>query len=964
MTLLYDAQGKKIVPGKQDLTQVIAHIRRDPEIFNGFLTTVSNPDRVLSMKDGQPSYVTKGLELYEEMQRDSQIKSSLNRRFNAVLTRSRIVKPVKSLEKNKKAGIAADAFKENLERLFLQEVFRNILFCIWYGFSVQEMVWQEGEQWELLAINDIAQRRFLFDWDGQPRLITREHLIDGEELPPYKFVTIRYNTEGSNPYGHGLAQDLFWVWWFKRYGLKYWMVYLDKLGTPTTLGYHPRNAKDTEIDLVLESLGLIGQDAAIAVPEGFKVELLEATRNSSGDHQKLVDVCDSWISRLILGTSSGINEAKFGTQAQATVQVSSEHENVELDAGYLEYAVNTQIVPQWCLYNYGQPVLFEFEIDKERPENRLETAKAAKEEMQTIRGYVGMGLTVSQAEIREKLKLKEPQEDEPVLQAAKQPSASAEKDTEKEDGEDEEAEHAMNLCPVCGTSHNRGSEFGEWGDVIPYDQADADLLTIIKQTRQAADQEFAEGLSKLENRVVSFEDHQSAIDWLLDTAPGVFKNLAAAKLFSGLFFADLLGRYHVERELKDETYASAFDPVSYEADWTKGDGPLPPKEAIAFFKGKIPLKPAEFKQLSDVAKARGFSIAGVNNLELLFEVKELLTKSLEAGETFADFKKQLPEQLKKTVKKRHLETVYLQNTLTAYSVGRWQQMTSPAVQQSHPYFEYRAVGDSRTRPVHRALNGSVYPQGHEFWDSWWPPNGYRCRCRAIARTEEYIERKQVPVLATVPATVEVDGIARQVIAEPGFSSNVGKDYFLKDKQILKEIADLEPVKARTYRDYNLPKLSEMPARELETELAESYDHLKTKGLTAAEIEAHYKQVFRKSLNIPKNQSYTGVADFQDWEVIFHEQKLGHLLKKTEQERGRYLPALKEIIQDPDEVWVNGFNHRSKGMVLEKKYIRKLASGQLLIVEDVQGEWQFHNVFPDTGKLDERRSGLLMYKKAA
>lgn len=41
---------------------------------------------------------------------------------------------------------------------------------------------------------------------------------------------------------------------------------------------------------------------------------------------------------------------------------------------------------------------------------------------------------------------------------------------------------------------------------------------------------------------------------------------------------------------------------------------------------------------------------------------------------------------------------------------------------------YQAVLDDRTRPEHAELHGATYPVDHVFWDSYYPPNGWNCRC--------------------------------------------------------------------------------------------------------------------------------------------------------------------------------------------------------------------------------------------
>lgn len=45
--------------------------------------------------------------------------------------------------------------------------------------------------------------------------------------------------------------------------------------------------------------------------------------------------------------------------------------------------------------------------------------------------------------------------------------------------------------------------------------------------------------------------------------------------------------------------------------------------------------------------------------------------------------------------------------------------------------QYRTVGDNRVRPEHRDLDGVTLPPSDPFWQSYYPPNGWGCRCSVV-----------------------------------------------------------------------------------------------------------------------------------------------------------------------------------------------------------------------------------------
>lgn len=74
----------------------------------------------------------------------------------------------------------------------------------------------------------------------------------------------------------------------------------------------------------------------------------------------------------------------------------------------------------------------------------------------------------------------------------------------------------------------------------------------------------------------------------------------------------------------------------------------------------------------------------------------------------------------------------------SFSVGSWEMIQ----EQKHvaPYLLYDAVDDHRTRSEHKSHDRKVYPADHPFWDSWFPPNGWGCRCSVIQVTKKQAEK--------------------------------------------------------------------------------------------------------------------------------------------------------------------------------------------------------------------------------
>jgi SPP1 gp7 family putative phage head morphogenesis protein len=187
---------------------------------------------------------------------------------------------------------------------------------------------------------------------------------------------------------------------------------------------------------------------------------------------------------------------------------------------------------------------------------------------------------------------------------------------------------------------------------------------------------------------------------------------------------------------------------------------LPPEKAIEYFQSKGYAITWSWQDLWQEAQAKAFTVAKVMNTDILNDIRGALDDELNNGTTFRDFEKKLTPILQakgwwgKTEhvntgtgevttaqlgSPRRLKTIYQTNLQTAYMAGRYKQMMESS--DSHPYWQYVAVLDGRTRPTHRSMNGRVFRYDDELWGAMYPPNGFNCRCRVRPMTAAAVERE-------------------------------------------------------------------------------------------------------------------------------------------------------------------------------------------------------------------------------
>ena len=108
-------------------------------------------------------------------------------------------------------------------------------------------------------------------------------------------------------------------------------------------------------------------------------------------------------------------------------------------------------------------------------------------------------------------------------------------------------------------------------------------------------------------------------------------------------------------------------------------------------------------------------------------------------------------------------------------------MTDPEVMKLRPYWQYDAVNDSRTRPSHLAMDGRVFPADSPVWDTWFPPNGFKCRCTVRSLSRRQVERLGLRVETRAPsASMLKDGRFVNIMPDPQFASNPAKSPWRPD----------------------------------------------------------------------------------------------------------------------------------------------------------------------------------------
>jgi SPP1 gp7 family putative phage head morphogenesis protein len=167
-------------------------------------------------------------------------------------------------------------------------------------------------------------------------------------------------------------------------------------------------------------------------------------------------------------------------------------------------------------------------------------------------------------------------------------------------------------------------------------------------------------------------------------------------------------------------------------------------EASDWFRDKTAVTEAEYAQLDDAARARAFRYAGSYELASVQALFDSIADAIDNGTPYDTWRRQVKKDLKSKAPP-HLETIFRTNVQTAYTTGRWSQLTNADTLVLRPYWMHDSVLDSRTTElICEPRDGLIKPADDPYWLTSYPPLHFRCRSAVRAIRESEAKRRGGP----------------------------------------------------------------------------------------------------------------------------------------------------------------------------------------------------------------------------
>lgn len=303
------------------LGKMIATRQRRPDMLMAGMG-LPNPDPILKA-------LGRDIEVYKDLRSHSRVGGAIRRRKGAVKAMEW------GIDRDKPRSRASKSIEAMLRDLDLDRILGEILDAPLYGYQPLEVMWGKvgGKPMPVDLIGKPANW-FGFDAENRLRFKSTDNFLEGELLPDFKFIVPRQDASYENPYGVPDLGMCFWPVAFIRGGMKFWVTFTEKYGSPWVIGKQPRGTESKETDLLLDDLEQMIQDAVGVIPDDSSVEIVEASGKAASAevYRELVMVCRSDINVALLGqdqtTEATANKASAAAGADVTDDIRDAHASI------------------------------------------------------------------------------------------------------------------------------------------------------------------------------------------------------------------------------------------------------------------------------------------------------------------------------------------------------------------------------------------------------------------------------------------------------------------------------------------------------------------------------------------------------------------------------------------------------------------------------------------------------------
>lgn len=383
----------------------------------------SSVDAVLNLlRYAELGDLTAQSELFFDMEeRDAHIYAEMVKRRMAVSQLDWTLAPARDAMQREKKQVA-DIEMMIRDSVDVETLVFDMTNGIGHGFACLEMPWMRdvGGRWMPKSIEHRPQRWFRLDDATRTEIRLRNNRSgDGDPLWPDGWIVHKHSAKTGNAATQGLFRVLALPYLFKNFAVKNWLRFCELYAIPMRVLLNNGTLDAEEKAKLVDALRGMGANG-VAVLEGRLEDLktVDAARGEGQGFAALIQWAEKSASKAILGGTLSSDIGDNGSRAAATVHDDVRYQIRDYDAKQIGQTLTVQLAGKIIRLN-GLQARCRWQFDTQDPEDLALYADA-------IPKLVQVGFKIPSKWGHEKLKIPQPEGNEPVLgvQQAPQPPAN------------------------------------------------------------------------------------------------------------------------------------------------------------------------------------------------------------------------------------------------------------------------------------------------------------------------------------------------------------------------------------------------------------------------------------------------------------------------------------------------------------------------------------------------------------
>ena len=659
-----------------------------------------------------------------------------------------VASPVKAIiraVKQRKWELETDneKMKERIEGIKnLGQVVEEIIKCMYYGYGIQEVIY--NEDWTIRELSVIPRQYIRFD-EFKKEFRLQGVLNYEDSLNPLKFITTTYNATPANRLGESELIPLVQTYCDymdidrkirllqQKYGAVIPVFGYDESLGHTTEGREVVKEQARAVKSIMEGSVLaipLGQNIT-DIKQGF--QHISLSDINMGDHIKLRGLLETRSLQYILGSSLTMETGASGSYALGEIH-EKEKEKVEQQVALFVMNELKKIVEIDNIL-YGSQSDVDAKIIGTLPKNETKEAEAKIKKAESIDK---IAIAVSNLQRIGVTPTKE--------WIAKETGIDIE---ELEDYE----------IPAPQSIPNFGGDFEEIKKTNPILK---NRYLVRKNDKNTYDSMVAK-IGKIS------KDLESQIKTM--KGPKDFKklNLNLGKINQDIILNNLIGGLDNDVISNSVKSLGKINPYNMKFE-----------TAVSSILEKNPVLYEEIEGILEENSKNYIYFKKVTDKAVTKKLKDSLARNIADGGTFETWKKDIKGILESTglgKEGSYWKTVYRTNTQTAYNQGRELRQRADNV---NDWWMYDAIDDEKTTEFCQKMNGKAWHKNDPIWKKIYPPNHFNCRSNVVAMTKAEVKGIEFP---------EIEG------QETTKGQTMGKGKLPKgvDKKEIKEAGKLGPI---------------------------------------------------------------------------------------------------------------------------------------------------------------------------